>query len=163
MESGRQPAPRCRPELSQPSLGEDAAVIFWIPPGQEWASSGLAGSAFRRLPVGGRLEVNLDRVALGQGFLLEGDPKLLSDQLPQEMGPFPFLVFASPHRPGPGDVDPFKAPTEVWTELETGCGLIFTFYIFTLIFNFYCTIVDLYYCVSAVEQSELLILISLLF
>ena len=38
--------------------------------------------------------MNLDREILGQGFLLEGDPQALSDQLPQEMGPFPFLVFS---------------------------------------------------------------------
>lgn len=51
--------------------------------------------------------MNLDREVLGQGFLLEGDPQALGEQLPQEMGPLPFLVFASPHRLGPGDVDPF--------------------------------------------------------
>lgn len=106
-ESGRQPAPRCRPELSQPSLGEDAAVIFWIPQGRSGRPQVWLGRPSGRLPVGGRLEVNLDREILGQGFLLEGDPQALSDQLPQEMGLFPFLVFASPHRPGPGDVDPF--------------------------------------------------------
>lgn len=88
-------------------MGEDAAVILQIPQGRSGGPQVWLGRPSGRLPVGGTLEVNLGREVLGQGFLLEGDPQALGEQLPQEMGPLPFLVFASPHRLGPGDVDPF--------------------------------------------------------
>ena len=105
-------------------------MIFWIPQGRSGRPQVWLGQPSGRLPVGGRLEVNLDREILGQGFLLEGDPQALSDQLPQEMGPFPFLVFASPHRPGPGDIDPFYSSHRSLDRI--GDRLWFDFYLLHL-------------------------------
>ena len=108
-------------------MGEDAAVILRIPQGRSGGPQVWLGRPSGRLPVGGTLEVNLDREVLGQGFLLEGDPQALGEQLPRR-----WVLCLSWSLPALtdqalGTLIIFKVPTEVWTESETRCGLILPF------------------------------------